>query len=328
MILVLSAARRGQGTQAKLLAAESDPAISTGDMLRDHKARRLGKQASRSWTRRARPRRRRIALVEERLAARTRRRVHPRRLPRPPPRPSPRASSSKGRHHAVLSYEVAEEVLVERQRPASCPKCGALPRLRQRRRGACDRDDAGSSSGRRQAGERQERMAEYTAKTEPLKRFYARGALSEVEGVGTPEGILADQAASRRSLGLEREMDARARRSITRPPTRSRASARRASSWRRARRVGARAAVPGVSTWELDRARATRGARAGRRAGVPRLPRLPGGRSACRSTRRSSTASRRRTSCSRRATSSASTSAWCSRTAGSATRRAPSRSAR
>jgi adenylate kinase len=35
-------------------------------------------------------------------------------------------------------------------------------------------------------------MAEYAAKTEPLKRFYtARGLLATVEGIGTPEGILA-----------------------------------------------------------------------------------------------------------------------------------------
>ncbi len=43
------------------------------------------------------------------------------------------------------------------------------------------------------------RLREYAAKTEPLIRFYAdRKLLTNVEGVGSPEGIL---AATRKALG-------------------------------------------------------------------------------------------------------------------------------
>jgi adenylate kinase len=43
------------------------------------------------------------------------------------------------------------------------------------------------------------RLQEYAAKTEPLRRFYReRNLLTEVEGVGTPEGIL---AATKKALG-------------------------------------------------------------------------------------------------------------------------------
>ena len=43
------------------------------------------------------------------------------------------------------------------------------------------------------------RMQEYTAKTEPLKRFYAdRGLVSVLDGIGAPDAIL---AATRRILG-------------------------------------------------------------------------------------------------------------------------------
>jgi adenylate kinase len=84
----------------------------------------------------------------------------------------------------------------------SCPKCGAVYHVSQnppKQTGKCDRD--GSDLVQR-PDDRPEnvrvRLSEYANKTEPLKRFYReKGLLSEVEGVGTTEGIL---AATRRIL--------------------------------------------------------------------------------------------------------------------------------
>jgi adenylate kinase len=46
------------------------------------------------------------------------------------------------------------------------------------------------------------RLQEYATKTEPLRRFYKdRSLLTDIEGVGTPEGIL---AATKKALGLGR----------------------------------------------------------------------------------------------------------------------------
>jgi adenylate kinase len=59
--------------------------------------------------------------------------------------------------------------------------------------GACDRD--GTALVQRDDDKPdnvKKRMQEYADKTWPLKRFYQeRGLVAEVEGVGTPAGILA-----------------------------------------------------------------------------------------------------------------------------------------
>jgi adenylate kinase len=205
ILILLGPPGAGKGTQAKLLASEYGiPHISTGDMFRDHKARgtELGKQiqaimdagglVTDDVTN---------ALIEERLS-------------RPDvaggfildgyPRTNAQAEyldgvlASKGRDITrVLSYEVAEEAIVERiSGRRSCPTCGAIYHVSgnpPRRMGYCDRDDAGLVQRDDDKPENvKKRMAEYAAKTEPLKRFYReRGLLSTVEGIGTPEGILA-----------------------------------------------------------------------------------------------------------------------------------------
>src|SRR5512140_452872 len=134
MILVLlGPPGAGKGTQAKLLAAElAIPHISTGDMFRDHKARgtEIGKKiqaimdsgglVTDDITN---------AMVEERLA-------------RPDcatgfildgfPRTAAQAQYLDGilgkagrKIDRALSYEVAEDALVERiSGRRSCPKCG------------------------------------------------------------------------------------------------------------------------------------------------------------------------------------------------------------
>src|SRR5512141_2022656 len=103
-----------------------------------------------------------------------------------------------------LSYEVAEEMLVERMSGRrSCPKCGTVYHVSQnppKRDGYCDRDDAGLvQRDDDKPATVKKRLQEYAAKTEPLRRFYReKNLLTEIEGVGTPEGIL---AATKKALG-------------------------------------------------------------------------------------------------------------------------------
>jgi adenylate kinase len=205
ILILLGPPGAGKGTQAKLLSAEYGvPHISTGDMFRDHKARgtEIGKQiqaimdtgglVTDDVTN---------AMVKERLS-------------RPDvavgfildgyPRTNAQAEyldgllSSLGRTiDRVVSYEVAEEAIVERiSGRRSCPKCGAIYHVSgnpPRRMGYCDRDDTGLVQREDDKPENvKKRMAEYAGKTEPLKRFYReRGVLANVDGIGTPEGILA-----------------------------------------------------------------------------------------------------------------------------------------
>jgi adenylate kinase len=213
MILVLlGPPGAGKGTQAKLLAAElAIPHISTGDMFRDHKARGtpIGKQiqaimdsgglVTDEITN---------AMVQERLA-------------RPDcaagfildgyPRTIAQALyldtllAAAGRRIArALSYEVAEEALVERiSGRRSCPTCGAVYHLTAtppKRAGACDRDGAALVLREDDRPENvRKRMQEYSAKTEPLKRHYAGlGLVSVLDGLGAPDAIL---AATRGVLG-------------------------------------------------------------------------------------------------------------------------------
>ena len=97
----------------------------------------------------------------------------------------------------VVSYEVAEELIVERiGGRRSCPKCGAVYHVvsnPSRQSGVCDRDGAALVQREDDKPENvKKRMQEYAEKTWPLKRFYQeRRLVSEVDGVGSPEGILA-----------------------------------------------------------------------------------------------------------------------------------------
>ena len=213
MILVLlGPPGAGKGTQAKLLTTELRiPHISTGDMFRDHKARgtELGKQiqaimdagglVTDDITN---------AMVKERLA-------------RPDcgggfildgyPRTAAQAQyldgllGQMGRSITrALSYEVAEDALVERiSGRRSCPKCGAVYHVTAtppKQAGACDKDGTALVLREDDKPENvRKRMQEYTTKTEPLKRFYAdRGLVSVLDGIGAPDAIM---AATRRLLG-------------------------------------------------------------------------------------------------------------------------------
>ncbi|HEY7724096.1 MAG TPA: adenylate kinase [Anaeromyxobacteraceae bacterium] len=216
MILVLfGPPGAGKGTQAKMLAAElAIPHVSTGDMFRDHKARgtAIGKKiqaimdagglVTDDITN---------AMVEERLA-----------------RPDvaggcildgyPRTVAQAGFLEAllarggravtrVISYEVAEEVLVERiSGRRSCPKCGAVYHLAAsppRRPGACDKDGTALVLRDDDRPENvRKRMQEYAQKTAPLRGWYQeRGLVAAVPATGAPEAIL---AATRAILGPAR----------------------------------------------------------------------------------------------------------------------------
>ncbi|WP_242346387.1 adenylate kinase [Anaeromyxobacter terrae] len=205
ILILLGPPGAGKGTQAKLLSAEYHvPHISTGDMFRDHKARgtELGKQIQAIMDA--------GALVTDDVTNA----LVKDRLSRPDvadgfildgyPRTIAQAEyldgllQSMGRSLTrVVSYDVAEEAIVERiSGRRSCPKCGAVYHVSgnpPRRMGYCDRDGAGLVQRDDDKPENvKKRMAEYGNKTEPLKRFYReRGLLANVDGIGTPEGILA-----------------------------------------------------------------------------------------------------------------------------------------
>jgi adenylate kinase len=212
ILILLGPPGAGKGTQAKLLAQELRvPHISTGDMFRDHKARGtdIGKKVAEIMaagglvtddvTN---------AMVKERLG---RPDVAPGFILDGYPRTTAQAEfldqilRSLGRSITrCLSYEVADETLVERMSGRrSCPKCGAVYHVSQnppKRDGYCDRDGAGLLQRDDDKPETvKNRLREYAAKTEPLRRFYQeRGLLTEIEGVGTPEGIL---AVTKKALG-------------------------------------------------------------------------------------------------------------------------------
>ncbi len=206
MILILfGPPGAGKGTQAKLLAkAYSIPHISTGDMFRDHKARgtELGQKVQAIMDAGG-------LVTDEITNAMVRE-----RLGRPDvangfildgyPRTVPQAEHLEGLLRStqrqvdrILSYEIAEELVVERiGGRRSCPTCGAVYHVSEnppRVTGKCDRDGADLVL---RVDDRSEnvvkRLQEYAAKTWPLKRFYQeRGLVAEIDGVGTPEGILA-----------------------------------------------------------------------------------------------------------------------------------------
>ncbi len=205
ILILLGPPGAGKGTQAKLLSMEYGvPHISTGDMFRDHKARgtELGQKiraimdsgglVTDDVTN---------ALVKDRLG---RDDVEPGFILDGYPRTTAQAEYLDNLLHSmgrkvdrVLSYEVAEEMVVERiSGRRSCPKCGAVFHVSgnpPRRPGYCDRDGEGLVQREDDKPENvKKRLEEYGQKTWPLKRYYAeKGLVAEVEGVGTPEGILA-----------------------------------------------------------------------------------------------------------------------------------------
>jgi len=213
ILILLGPPGAGKGTQAKLLAAALQvPHISTGDMFRDHKARGTpigqkiqaimdaGGLVTDDITN---------EMVKERLG---RPDVAPGFILDGYPRTAAQAQyldlllHSMGRSITrCLSYDVAEDVLVDRMSGRrSCPKCGAVYHVTQnppKREGVCDREGAALVQRDDDKPETvRKRLQEYAAKTEPLRRFYeTRHLLTSIDGVGTPEAIL---AATKKALGV------------------------------------------------------------------------------------------------------------------------------
>jgi adenylate kinase len=211
ILILLGPPGAGKGTQAKLLVSQYGiPHVSTGDMFRDHIARNteLGQKVKAiTASGQLVPDEVTNALVKDRLS---RADVAPGLILDGYPRTVPQAEyldgllRSMGRKlDRVVSYEIAEEVVVDRiSGRRSCPKCGAVYHVSQnppRQAGICDRDGTALVQRPDDLPEKvRVRLQEYGTKTEPLKRFYReKGLLAEVEGVGTTEGIL---AATRRVL--------------------------------------------------------------------------------------------------------------------------------
>ena len=204
ILILLGPPGAGKGTQAKMLVGEFGiPHISTGDMFRDHISRNteLGQKVKAiTASGQLVPDEVTNALVKDRLS---REDVKQGFILDGYPRTVPQAEyldgllRSLGRHlDRVVSYEIAEETVVERiSGRRSCPKCGAVYHLTQnppKKAGVCDKE--GAALVQRPDDEPQNvrvRLKEYGTKTEPLKRFYReKGLLAEVEGVGTTENIL------------------------------------------------------------------------------------------------------------------------------------------
>jgi adenylate kinase len=212
ILILLGPPGAGKGTQAKLLAAELGvPHISTGDMFRDHAARgtELGRKVKAIMAS--------GGLVTDDVTNA----MVSERLSRPDvakgfildgyPRTTPQAehlakalASKQGSVTKAISYEVPEELVVERiSGRRSCPKCGTVYHVSAnppKNSGYCDKDDTALVQREDDKPEEvRERMRVYARDTAPLKAYYAqRGLLAEVDGVGTPEGIL---AVTKKALG-------------------------------------------------------------------------------------------------------------------------------
>ena len=273
----------GKGTQAKRLVADatasrtSPPATSSARQCAGHRAR-----ASRprpSWTSGELRPRRRWSSASSRSGSQ--RPTAPRassstasRAPCPRPRPSTSMLASLGQQHRPR--RVSSRCRGDAGRRASsgrrsCPKCGAVYHVTQnpprrpaasatrRQRRWCSATTTRPRGGR-------ERLQEYDAKTEPLKRLLraAGPAAPRWTAPGTPDEVLA--AASSTALGRQPEDAMPGVESSSRAATRSRVmrdagrivarDSRRAAS-----RPWPRASPPGSSTSSPRRASARRGAR-------------------------------------------------------------------
>lgn len=202
-VILLGPPGAGKGTQAKLLQEEFGVCqISTGDILRAAVAEQtaLGKQASEYINRGALvPDAVILDLVAERLKEKD---CENGFILDGFPRTIPQAESfeavlkaSGGALDRVLSVCVPHDLIVERLAGRrTCKNCGALYHLvfdPPKEPGTCDR--CGGPLYQR-SDDREEtigaRLEVYDAQTAPLEDYYRkRGLLSEIDGVGSVDGV-------------------------------------------------------------------------------------------------------------------------------------------
>ncbi len=191
----------GKGTQAARLVEDREPLhVSTGDMLREHKANgtELGKRAVEYMDHgKLVPDDLIIAMVEDRLSGGILAQGSwildgfPRTLPQA--EALDQSVGSALTH--VIFFRVPQEALVERLSGRwTCSSCGAIWHEKFKpttERGKCD---ACGGSLRQREDDRPEavrkRLEVYTAQTEPLLDYYGeKGILTEVDANRSPEDV-------------------------------------------------------------------------------------------------------------------------------------------
>ena len=199
ILILLGPPGAGKGTQAKLLAAELRvPHISTGDMLRDHKARgtELGKtvdaiMASGGLV----PDELTIALVQERLSQKD---VAVGWILDGFPRTISQAEALEkiASVDSVVNFEVADEIVVGRLSGRRvCKSCGKIYHVKNmppKKEGVCD-VDGGALYIRDDDKEAaiKVRLETYRKSTAPLIDWYGKkGKLLTIDGVGAPAEVL------------------------------------------------------------------------------------------------------------------------------------------
>lgn len=205
-LILLGAPGAGKGTQArKIMEKLSIPQVSTGDMLRDARARgtELGRQASEYMdTGRLVPDEVVVGIVSQRLVASDMQKGF---ILDGFPRTVPQAEALEKlgvKIDQVVNLTVDEEELVERLAGRlTCPKCSAMYHKSfspPKNPGVCDHD--GVALIQRpddQEATVRNRLSVYRAQTLPLVDFYGtRGLLISVDGTGKTaeqvfEGLLA-----------------------------------------------------------------------------------------------------------------------------------------
>jgi adenylate kinase len=202
-IALLGPPGAGKGTQAKKLFAEFGMLhISTGDILRAavQQGTELGRKAQPLMSAgKLVPDEIMIGIIEERLKKSDCSKGFaldgfPRTIPQAEALERV-LRKNNCQLDRVISLEVPEEVLVERLSGRRiCPADGAVYHVLQNpplRAGFCDKCSTGLVQRDDDKEDKvRERLRVYAASTEPLKAFYRKkGLLTEINGVGSPEGI-------------------------------------------------------------------------------------------------------------------------------------------
>jgi len=201
VVILLGAPGAGKGTQAVRLAqARALPHVSTGDLLRENKARGtpLGVKAKAFMDRgELVPDQLVLDMLQERVSA-------------PDckegfvldgfPRTEVQARALEGRLKAtdrvvVANLEVSDDAIVGRAAGRlSCPKCGRVYHAKNappKKAGKCDVEGAELVQRTDDAPDVvRERLRVYHEKTAPLARFYReRGLLESVDGERSPDAV-------------------------------------------------------------------------------------------------------------------------------------------